>query len=129
MGHRTHVKKPFLHGTTPRISFQIVDPDGVGFQPDTLTMSVYDYVDTEDPPADQLVNDRNDVDILDFCDADGNVAFYLEAEDTELVVPASELAIQPKRRLLFTWTWDSPVKVGKHELILTIAPDRETVAN
>jgi hypothetical protein len=140
--HQTFIKKPILAGTTPRISFRIVDEDGAGFQPDTLTMSVYDvsYTPTgtskattfppfgATPLADTIVNDRNDVDVLDACDSAGNVELHLATGDTEVTVPTGATPGQAYRRILFTWTWDSASKVGKHEVILTITPDRETVA-
>lgn len=141
MAYQTVIKKPTLQGTTPRLTFHIVDEDGLGFLPDTLTMSVYDVaytppstsVRTTIPPfgstplADMIVNSRNDVDVLASCDADGNVDLHLQTTDTDLVVPVGTVPSLAFRRLLFTWTWDTD-KVGKHEVILTIAPDRETVA-
>lgn len=139
MSHQTRVKKAILQGTTPEVTFQIVDEDGVGFQPAALTVSIYD-VDfglvwpSSLPPAlpstvtQAIVNSRNDVDILADCDVDGNVAFTLEADDTDVTVPDAAVPSFLCRRLLFRWTWDT-TKVGKHEVILTIAPDRETVAS
>lgn len=128
-GHRTERKKAFLSGTTPRIRFPILTGDSVGILPDTLTMSVYDYDDSPDPPVESIINGRNDVDIIAKCDADGNVEVYLDADDTAMDVPARETATYPKRRVLFRWTFGSdPLKVGKHEVILSIAPDRESVA-
>lgn len=141
MANPTLVKKPVMSGTTPRISFRIVDEDGVGFQPDALTMSVYDVSYTpvgssrrttlppfgSTPLAESIVNSRDDVDVLANCDADGNVELHLQADDTEVEVPAGHTPLQAYRRLLFTWTWDSD-KVGKHEVYLTIQPDRETEA-
>lgn len=141
MSHQTVRKTPILAGTTPRITFQIVNEDGVGFQPDELVMSVYDVSYTpvgssrrttlppffSTPLSEELVNDRDDVDVIAQCDADGNVDLHLEAEDTEVSVPDGATPGLAYRRILFTWTWDSD-KVGKHEIILTITPDRETVA-
>lgn len=141
MSHQTIRKAPILSGTTPRITFQIVNEDGIGFQPETLEMSVYDVIWTDpansrrttSPPfgstpfSETIVNDRNDVDVLSDCDADGNVDLHLLAADTEVDVPDGMLPLQAFRRVAFEWTWDTD-KVGKHEVILTIAPDRKTVA-
>lgn len=141
MNQRTVIKKDILAGTTPRLTFQIVDEDGAGFLPDTLTMSVYDVsytptatsIRTTVPPfgstplADSIVNSRNDVDVIADCDADGNVELHLVAADTTIDVPVGTVPSTYRRLILFTWTWDTD-KVGKHEVILTIAPDRETVA-
>lgn len=128
----TVVKRPLLQGTTPRIQFQIVDPDGVGFQPSTLTMSVYDVAFGTPPTAtttQTIVNGRNDVDVSAFCDSSGNVELFLGADDTTVDVPAGANPLTLERRILFTWTWDTdPVKVGKHQVNLTILPDRETEA-
>lgn len=128
MRQRTTIKTPFLQGTTPRIKFRIADEDGTGFKPSTLTYSVYD-VDFKATPATQtIVNGRNDVDALAECDVDGNVLMFLAAADTDVDVPDGCVPATLQRRILFTWTW-STTRVGKHEVILTIAPDRETVAS
>jgi hypothetical protein len=139
MSDRVIVKRAFLHGTTPRITFQIVDPDGVGFQPDTLTLSIFDVVESTttvlDPASRRMVpslssvivNSRNDLDAIAYVDADGNVEFWLTTDDTGVTVLTSPTPSTYKRHLLWTWTWDTD-KVGKLEIVLTIAPDRETVA-
>lgn len=129
MTDRVVVKKPVFQGTTPRITFTIKDEDGIGFQPETLVLSIYDYDDSVDPPTDSLINSRNDVDVLAACDSGGNVAYWLTAADTDLDVPDRETAICPQRRLLFVWTWDAGAKVGAHEIIIPIRPNRETVAS
>jgi hypothetical protein len=147
---RTPISKAFIAGTTRHVEFQIVSkPAGVGFQPDTLTLSIYDVVEAtgvwtpspwpyvitpprgNDPTVtSEIVNGQNDADVHAFVDASGNVDLYLTPEDTEIEVPARVSARRYQRVLLFTWTWDgSPVKVGKHEIVLSIAPDRETVAS
>ena len=145
---RTDVKKAFLSGTTRRIQFTIVDTDtGIGFQPATLVMSVYDvntphnqrYVpvftvlDPTVPPVvpaitSTIVNGQNDTDVSAFCDINGVVDLYLDVEDTAITVPSTLIAVPYERRVLFRWTWGSPAKTAKHEIILAIAPDRETVA-
>lgn len=147
---RTEIKKAFLSGTTRRVQFQIVDREtGLGFQPDTLTLSIYDVVEgllTTSPclyhawpyvagiPApvsvtSAIVNSQNDADVSAFVDSSGNVDLYLTPADTEIDVPSYLTAKPHQRALLFTWTWDTgPVKVGKVEIVLPIAPDRETVA-
>lgn len=141
MGYQTVIKRAVLSGTTPRLTFQIVDEDGVGFKPDVLAMSIYDVT---FPAIDRcatrdghllwpssathtLVNDRNDVDILASCDDSGHVDLDLLEEDTVVSVPTQQTPMTYQRRVLFRWEWDTD-KVGKHEVILTIAPDRETVA-
>lgn len=151
---RTEIKKAFLSGTTRRVQFQIVDREtGLGFEPDTLTLSIYDVVeglltvsssfyrvwpysglmpgtpDTAIPVTSSIVNGQNDADVSAFVDASGNVDLYLAPEDTEIDVPTYLTARPHQRVLLFTWTWGgSPAKVGKVEIVLSIAPDRETVA-
>lgn len=139
MGYQTIVKKPILSGTTPRVRFQIVDEDGIGYVPDEVTMSIYDvtYPATVPcpigswslPPSatESIINSRNDVDILTSVDGDGVVDVTLAADDTAVEVPSGAVPLTYQRRILFRWVWDT-TKVGKHEVILTIAPDRETVA-
>jgi hypothetical protein len=139
----TYRKTAFLQNTTPRVTFQIVDEDGVGFRPGTLTMSVYDldfhttsltvqqwisHPIFPIPASQTIVNDRQDIDMLAFCDVNGFVEFHLDEEDTEIGVPSSSVPSLWLRNFLFTWTWASPPRKGKHQLILTIAPDRASVA-
>ncbi len=129
MGYQTLVKSPILAGTTPRITFQILDEDGIGLQPATLTYSVYGVDFSTVPAIEAIVNDRNDVDISANVDTTGHVELVLSSDDTAVDVPAGATPSTIQRRILLTWTWDTnPVRVGKHELILTIAPDRETEA-
>jgi hypothetical protein len=138
--HQTVLRSAFIAGTTPRITCQIVDEDGVGFQPDTLTMSIYDVTVPESvrcttfqqvlassAVTQSIVNERNDVDVLADVDVDGNLEIVLEEADLEVDVPAALVPSRHFRRVLFRWTWDDD-KVGKHEVILPIMPDRETVA-
>ena len=149
---RTDIKKAFLSGTTRRIEFTIVDKEtGVGFQPDTLIMSIYDvspvtslltpslviyqvwpFLWTSVPPApvvtSTIVNGQNDADVHAFVDANGLVDVFLDPADTEIDVPTTLSAHPHRRVLLFTWTWGSPPKTGKCEIVLSIAPDRETEA-
>lgn len=145
---RTEIKKSFLSGITRRVQFQIVDKEtGLGFQPSTLVMSVYDVntphnqrypavfsVTTPDPIqpvialTSTIVNGQNDTDVSAFVDVQGNVDLYLDVDDTAIAVPAVLITVPYQRRVLFTWTWGSPPKTGKHEIWLAITPDRESVA-
>lgn len=139
---RTDIKRAFLSGTTRRIQFQIVDKDtGIGFQPDTLTMSIYDVsVDSltdrvgiptrlTDPASESIVNSRNDVDVSASVDVSGHVDLFLDPADTEILVPDVVESRRYRRVVAFTWTWDSPTKTQKHEIVLSIAPDRESAAS
>jgi hypothetical protein len=136
------IKTPILSGVTPRLRFPILDDDtGEGFKPDALTMTIYDVSYTplgssrtttmppfgSTPISQSIVNGRDDIDVLSLCDADGNVDLHLHEDDTVVDVPAGMVPSLAYRRILFRWTWDT-VKVGKHEVYLTIQPDRETVA-
>lgn len=128
MSYQTLVRKPILAGTTPRIRFQIIDEDGLGFKPASLQMTIYDVDFSVKPATQAVVNSQNDIDVLDSCDADGNVELILGTDDTAVDVPTGCKPATRSRRVLFTWNWDDD-KVGKHEVVLTIAPDRETVAS
>lgn len=131
MSDRTIVKKPFLSGTSRRITFQIKDKaTGEGFQPDTLTMSVYDVDFTVDPAVETLINDRDEVDVIGECDPDGNVDVVLDPDDTAVDIPDGATPMEAKRYVRFAWTWDDDgdTRTGKHLIVLTITPDRESEA-
>lgn len=141
----TDVKTPFLAGQTIWIRFQIIDKQtGLGFPPDTLTMSIYDLVReandltetvyrltgtvTGIPVTSAIVNGQQAVDMAAFVDAEGQVEVFLTPEDTAIEVPAVVVAQHHERRLLFTWTWGSPAKQAKRQITIRIAPDRASVA-
>lgn len=128
MSTQTVIRKPIRQGTTPRISFQIVDEDQVGFQPDALTMTIYDHVCVGDEDANTFINDRDADDVLASCDASGNVELWLEEDDTAVADLDNCAPKTTERTVLFRWTWDSPEKVGKHQVVFTIESDYATVA-
>lgn len=140
-------KKAILSGITCPIQFQIVDRrTGIGFQPGTLTMSVYDintklnqrYTrsftaspptgSTAEPVTASIVNDQNEADVSGFVDSEGNVDLDLSVDDTEIVNPPKVFAIPYQRQVRFKWTWDSPEKTAKLTIILNIMPDWATAA-
>lgn len=139
---RTIIKKPFLGGTTIRVKFRILDEDRNGFQPSTLTTSVYDLELTSGLPTTYrclnpnlgeqvtsvIVNDQDGADVSGYVDSTGQVEVFLAPEDTEVSVPSRLQAIYLQRRIRFEWTWDSPEKVGAHEIFISLAPDRATAA-
>lgn len=126
------IKKRIIQGTTPRLTFQILDDEtpAAGFQPDTLVMSIYDVTQSEAvqtiPPtvSSAFVNSREDVSVIAFCDASGNVDLTLDTDDTALSATqvATCTAKGIKRRVLFQWTWDSPAKHGAGIFDLHIYP-------
>lgn len=139
--------KAILSGVTCPIQFQIVDKrTGVGFQPGTLVMSVYDIntktnqrytrAFTVSPPPGltaeavtvAIVNDQNEADVSAFVDSEGNVDLDLSVDDTEIVNPPSVVAIPYQRQVRFKWTWNSPEKTGKLTIVLNIMPDWATAA-
>lgn len=139
------LKKPVLSGTTQFLDLFIHPPNSPqGFKPETLTMSVYDvrwpnvtqcprrYGDAivfPEGATHAIVNDRNDVDVLDMCDAEGNAEIELTPEDTTVDVPVGPTPSVVWRYILFTATWDgSPAKVTKTQAAISIIPDRESLA-
>ena len=139
---RIEIKKAFLSRQTIKITFRILDEDRQGFQPDTLTLTIYDLTlsagfpttyRTLNPQVGEavgsvIVNDQDGADVLAFCNAQGEVSLTLTPEDTEVPVPARLQAIYLQRRLRFLWTWGSPANEGLLEIFISIAPDRATVA-
>lgn len=136
------VKKPFLSGVSKPLSCVIADRDHVGFKPSALTMSIYDAAyPYSDPtriqqapiitPTPAIVNSRDDVDVLSFCDVNGNLEVVLDPEDTAVNLSVSSVFRRGYvfRHILFTATFGSPAQVEKLLFILTILPDQETVAS
>lgn len=109
MPSRSVVEDEIAEGSTPVFSFQILDADGDGFKPETLTVTLYDYRDKS------IINSRDHVDILDVnggsVDAEGNVIWELEEGDTPIVHSDSNLETH---EALFEWSWDSGNSKQKH---------------
>lgn len=111
------IKKRIIQGTTPRLTFQILDDQSPaqGFQPDTLVMSLYDVTRSQTittipaTVSSAFLTGREDVDVSASCDASGNVDVTLETDDTELsdTQTAQCTAKGISRRVLFQWTWDT----------------------
>jgi hypothetical protein len=135
-------KTPVWQGTTPQVIGYVTDFDGVRFRPDTLTMTIYD-VDFHPsvtiqawmahpvfpvPATHSVVNGRKDIDVLAQCDVNGTITLVLDAEDLEIDVPAQAIPSVWLRRIMFTFTWASPERKGKSELVFPVLPDRSTIA-
>lgn len=127
MKQQTVMNRDVLAGSTPRLTATVVNEDGIGFKPDTLTMSIYDVTVADDVASSGIVNSRDAVDVLANCDNGGRLAVTLQAGDTAVTVPSGLTPSRIQRRVLFEWTWDTD-KVGKHEVLIPILPDRKTVA-
>lgn len=131
MGDTLSIRTPFLSGVSKPLGFTIKEA-GVGFKPDTLTMTVYDRDDRDDRVAHStpaIVNGRNDVDVLASCSDAGVVRVTLDPADTTITPPIRRTPTyaQP-RHVLFTYTWGSPPEVGKYQVTMLIAPDYEPLA-
>lgn len=141
----TDIKKPFLAGHTRVIRFQIVDKEtGLGFQPETLLMTIYDvnpvglgardtvYLVTgrkrDVAVVSCIVNSRQGTDVWAMVDANGNVEVELTPEDTALEVPNIIVHTPYQRLVLFAWTWASPPRTGMHQITMRIQPNRAEVA-
>lgn len=139
------IKKPFLSGETIHIQFRITDRvTGVGFQPSTLSMSIYDVTPVPNgmlttvyrltgnvvgvPVTSAIVNTQDDVDVSGFVDSTGLVEIDLTPDDTTVPVPSIDVAHPYQRNILFTATWDSPEKTRKQIFTINIIPDRESAA-
>ena len=108
--HRTILHDAVLNETTPLIEFDIEDDSGVGFKPDTLTLTLYD------PETNEPINGRTDADVLASCDINGHVAQRLAAADTRARDGGPN---EQTRHALFRWTWSSGLS-GAHEIVFPI---------
>ncbi len=140
----TLITKGVLAGSTYFLDVSIKDPDTrIGFKPDLLLMSVYDVtwsgngqprcvgptVTFPSTATQTIVNSRNDVDVTDSIDANGEGSIELTPEDTAVEVPSGPVPSRIWRRILLRGEWDgSPAKVVKQEIVFPVIPDRETLA-
>lgn len=100
-------------GSTKVVEFDILDEAGDGVPAadlDTATLRLYD-LDTYVPggsPAQGILNDRDEEDVLDTndvdIDADGHVTWTMQPEDNQIVTPRRQIE---RHRALFAFTWDT----------------------
>lgn len=140
----TEIKTPFLSGITIHIAGDFLTRAGLGYEPDTVLMSVYDVIESRtipcpsfhvshptgrcNPVSSSFINDRNRVDVSAYVDSSGVVDLNLDVEDSEIDVPAYVTHLPHKRIVSFLFQWASPAITGKHRIVIPIIPDRETVA-
>lgn len=109
-----------LEQTTPKYTATITDDAGVALPAanlTTLTLSLYviksdgtiAYVNTR---TSQNVLNTNNVTV----DTNGLLTWSVQVADTTLV----EALSYERHIALFTWTWSSGAKTGRHELVLTV---------
>lgn len=125
MSHcRTTLSQDICERTTPVIAFQIVDDAGVGFQPATLTLTLYVASTREsiqhrvtgpiiNGRDKQNVFDQNDVTV----DVSGNVVWSLTVDDT--IVSQDAFATE-SHVALFEWTWNAGANAAKHEIEMVV---------
>lgn len=101
-----------LEGTTPYIEFDIADPEsGEGFQPQTLTLTLWDA------KTGSIINNRDGVDVLSSVNAQGHVQFWLTPQD---MVVHDQTKTTEVRCALFAWTWQGGERNDALEVKFTI---------
>jgi len=109
--HRTVFNEQIPELTTPRITFQIVDEAGTGFEPSTLTLTLYNV------KTGAMLNSRDHQNVVDAAgvtvDAQGQVVWQTSAEDMAILVATESLEVHVA---LLEWSWSLGTKHGKHEL-------------
>lgn len=98
-------------GSTKLIEFDILDEDGEGVPVASLssaTLRLFD-LDTYVPgasPAEGILNDRHDQDVLNDNDvtinSSGHVVFTMQPDDNVIVTPRRQIE---RHRALFAFTW------------------------
>lgn len=110
-----------LEQTTPRYEATIVDDEGNPIPSaslTTLTLSLY-VIETDGSIT--YINGRNAQTVLNAnngtIDANGLFTWLLQAADTSLANPL--LAVE-RHIALFTWTWASGTRIGRHEVVFNV---------
>lgn len=97
MGYEEIIEDIQLEKTTQPIMFDIIDPaTGLGFQPQTLTLTLWDV------KTGAIINGRNGANVLSSVDAQGKVVFWLTEQDMQILDPT---LVTEVHQALFTWTW------------------------
>lgn len=101
-------------GTTPPIAFTIRDPDGNGFLPDTLILTLYDEATKVILGGREKQNVRNANGVT--VSAAGEVVWQTVAADNAIVTDSEN---KEKHVALFEWTWDGS-KHGKVQVVILV---------
>lgn len=109
--------KPIAERTTRKITFLVVDEDGVavpGASLTTLTLTLYDEI------TEAIINTVDDKDILNvgggLVDGSGNGSYTMDPADNQIVGTASF----EDHIALFEWTYGGGAKAGKEEVRLRV---------
>lgn len=112
---RTTFSDPIAEKTSQQLTARIRDLAGLGFKPETLTLTLYDVA------TGTIINNRNHVSIRDAnggtVSIDGLLTLQLDPADTVIVTPASS---QERHIALLEWTWSGGTKTGRYELEMLV---------
>jgi hypothetical protein len=115
MSTRTVLTDLINEGTTPYLTFTIVNRLEEGFKPTTLALTLYNYNDGA------IINSRLNQDVMDkegcATASDGVTTFQFTKEDNIIVDSDASVEIHVA---YFEWTWNSGLYVGSHEIELRI---------
>jgi len=103
--------------TTAWIETQLLNEEGVGFKPTTLTLLLYEY-----HRGTVIGTGRRD--ILADCDSDGNISYQLAPEDHAMIRARPEEG----RVALLEWSWDGGTREGRREIHYTVENLRKVPA-
>ncbi len=104
---REHLIDFVPEGTTPPLRCTFRDPDGVATQPAAVTLTIHrNGTPIGDADRDVIANVT-----------DGVLEYYLLPADTTMVGSGNT----ERHTALLEWTWGSPAKTGKFEIVFTVA--------
>src|SRR5262245_61380196 len=103
--------KPWLREqTSAKLSFQLLDQNGLGFLPTTVTLTLYLAGD-----EDAIINSRDEQNVLNAnnvtIDSSGNLLWSIQPAD--LAIVGSDTQPYEIHVALFEWTWGSGQKGNK----------------
>ena len=129
MSTREVIRDAVPERSTPVMEFTIVDRDGVGFKPDTLVVTLRNYLDGS------IINGRERTNVLDAngctVSVGGLVQWQMLPLDTAIVLGLDDVLVDTSRPLptdailarglevhvaLFEWTWNGGAGQNAHEI-------------
>ena len=115
MSTRTVIQDPIPERSSARLTAQLVDENGSGISPSTLTLSLYVLGDTN-----TIINNRNNQNVLNTndvtVDTSGNLTWNMQPQDNQIMSSNRRLEYHVA---LFEWTWGTG-KAGKHEIVFPV---------
>lgn len=101
--------------STPIVTFQIVNEEGIGMLPETLSLTLFDR------ETKTIINERSEQDVLNTngitIDENGNVEWVMMANDNPIIDDTKNVETHVMQ---FNWSWSNSMKNESAEIWINV---------